>query len=129
MPDDRDYGVDFLVQPSTNFTANITLNPDFSQLESDPTLIDLTSDRELSLPERRPFFRDGADLFRLPLNLFYSRRVQEIDVGLKTSGKIGDYNFTPESHFYLVFQRTQDGRRAMFAKLAYLFDSNVLAQR
>ena len=38
-----------------------------------------------------------------------------------------DYEFTPESHFYLVFQR-QDSRRGMFVKLAYLFDSSLLSQ-
>ena len=35
-----------------------------------------------------------------------------------------DYEFTPESHFYLVFVRDQKNRRAMFTKLAYLFDSS-----
>ena len=40
-----------------------------------------------------------------------------------------DYEFTPESHFYLVFVHDQNSRRAMFVKLAYLFDSNLLVRR
>ena len=86
-------GVDLMLPLSTHLTSNVTLNPDFSQLESDPTQINISSDRELFLPERRPFFKEGADLFQLPLDLFYTRRVQEIDLGAKTTGKIGNSNF------------------------------------
>ena len=88
-----DGGLDFILPISTHLTSNMTFNPDFSQLESDPTQINISSDRELFLPERRPFFREGAELFELPLNLFYTRRVQEIDFGAKTAGKIGGSNF------------------------------------
>ena len=92
-PNDLDGGLDLMLPISTHLTSNVTLNPDFSQLESDPTQINISSDRELFLPERRPFFREGAELFELPLNLFYTRRVQEIDVGVKTTGRIGGSNF------------------------------------
>ena len=92
-PNDLDGGLDLILPISTHLTSNVTLNPDFSQLESDPTQINVSSDRELFLPERRPFFREGAELFELPLDLFYTRRVQEIDVGAKTTGRIGDSNF------------------------------------
>ena len=80
-PNDLDGGVNLILPISTHLTSNVTLNPDFSQLESDPTQINISSDRELFLPERRPFFREGAELFELPLDLFYTRRVQEIDFG------------------------------------------------
>ena len=32
--------------------------------------INVNDERELSLPERRPFFRDGSELFDLPLRLY-----------------------------------------------------------
>ena len=92
-------------------TSNITVNPDFSQLESDPTQINVSDDRELSLPERRPFFREGADLFQLPLNLFYSRRVQEIDFGLKTTGKVGTYNLVLLNTYGRMVDRYEDDRK------------------
>ena len=111
LPDDRDYGVDFSLRPLTSLTSNIAINPDFSQLESDPTQIDVSSDRELSLPERRPFFREGAELFRLPLNLFYSRRVQEIDFGLKTTGKVGSYNLALLNTYGRIVDRYDDDRK------------------
>ena len=85
--DDADTGVDFIYQPTANFIGNLTVFPDFSHLESDPTQINVNDERELSLPERRPFFRDGSELFDLPLRLFYTRRVQEIDLGREGHGK------------------------------------------
>ena len=92
-PDDADAGIDLIYQPSASLIGNLTVFPDFSHLESDPTLINVNDERELSLPERRPFFRDGAELFDLPLRLFYTRRVQEIDLGVKGTGKMGGYTW------------------------------------
>ena len=37
---------------------------------------------------------------------------------------IFDYEFTPESHFFFVFVDRVPGERAVFTKLAYLFESN-----
>lgn len=68
--DDADTGVDFIYQPTANFIGNLTVFPDFSQLESDPMQLNVNDERELSLPERRPFFRDGSELFDLPLRLY-----------------------------------------------------------
>lgn len=119
--DDADSGVDLILPLSTNLTSNLTFNPDFSQLESDPTQINIYSDRELSLPERRPFFREGADLFRLPLNLFYTRRVQEIDYGVKTTGKVGGYNFA----LIDAYGRMVDRYDADEKKKANLFTARV----
>ena len=116
LPNDSDYGVDLLLQHSTSFTSNITLNPDFSQLESDPTKVDVSGNRELSLPERRPFFREGAELFQLPLNLFYSRRVQEIDFGVKTAGRVGTYNLALINSYGRIVDR-YDGDRKRRANL------------
>ncbi len=109
--DDFDGGVDFIVPVSTHFTSNVTFNPDFSQLESDPTRINITDDRELSLPERRPFFREGADLFKLPLNLFYTRRVQEIDIGTKIAGRFRAANFAVINTYGKMIDRYDEDRK------------------
>ena len=37
---------------------------------------------------------------------------------------IFDYEFTPESHFFFVFVDSFPGERAIFTKLAYLFESS-----
>jgi len=103
--DDADAGIDLLYQPTASFIGNLTVFPDFSQLEADPTLINVNDERELSLPERRPFFRDGAELFALPLRLFYTRRVQEIDLGLKGTGKAGDYTWAAVNTYGKIIDR------------------------
>jgi hypothetical protein len=70
------------VTPALTLTA--TINPDFGQVEADPSEVNLTG-LETFLTERRPFFVEGGDLFRLDLSpagwafgreqLVYSRRV------------------------------------------------------
>lgn len=75
-------GADVKFGPSPNVTIDATLNPDFGQVESDPAVLNLTS-FETFLPERRPFFLEGAGLFRFslsrdpnsPESLFYTRRI------------------------------------------------------
>lgn len=66
-------------------TLNGTLYPDFAHIESDPYTLNLDQ-YPVYLQERRPFFLEGADIFRMsdygsgagffqPLNIFYSRRI------------------------------------------------------
>ena len=118
-PDDGDVGIDLIYQPSASLIGNLTVFPDFSQLESDPTLINVNDERELSLPERRPFFRDGAELFDLPLRLFYTRRVQEIDLGVKGTGKVGGYTWAAVNAYGKLIDRYDDDakRRANLVNL------------
>ncbi|HEX7320837.1 MAG TPA: DUF5916 domain-containing protein [bacterium] len=65
-------------------TVNATVLPDFAQIESDPYALNL-SQYPVYLSERRPFFIEGFDIFRMPslglfsivslLKVFYSRRI------------------------------------------------------
>ena len=76
-----------------SMTLDLTINPDFGQVEADPSQLNLTS-YEVFFPEKRPFFLQGAEIFRFQLGyegaapndtLFYSRRVgrvPSIDLGL-----------------------------------------------
>jgi hypothetical protein len=91
-------------------TLNGTLYPDFAHIESDPYTLNLDQ-YPVYLQERRPFFLEGADVFRMsdfgpgagffqPLNIFYSRRIgRSIDGdavpimgGLKLTNKSTDWN-------------------------------------
>ncbi|MBT6149897.1 MAG: hypothetical protein HOH74_30945 [Gemmatimonadetes bacterium] len=126
--DDADAGIDLIYQPAANFIGNLTVFPDFSQLESDPTQINVNDERELSLPERRPFYRDGAELFDLPLRLFYTRRVQEIDLGLKGTGKVGDYTWAAVNTVGKVIDR-YDGDTKRRANLVNLRLNRDLGER
>ncbi|MFC1782331.1 DUF5916 domain-containing protein, partial [Planctomycetota bacterium] len=60
-------------------------NPDFGQVEADPDTIELL-DTERFLEERRPFFREGGELFNTPMNIYYSRRFADIEGGAKITG-------------------------------------------
>lgn len=58
-----------------NTSWEITINPDFSQVEADVTQIDVNSSFSLQYPERRPFFNRGIDLLNFADGAFYSRSI------------------------------------------------------
>lgn len=77
-------GMDVRYGLTSGLTLSGTINPDFGQVEVDPARVNLTAN-ELFFPERRPFFVEGADIFRYgqirtnnrgPFpTLFHSRRI------------------------------------------------------
>jgi hypothetical protein len=73
----------------TQVTLDGTVNPDFSQVESDAGLVTINERFALFFPERRPFFLEGIELFASPNNLVYTRTVSNPLVGAKATGKYG----------------------------------------
>jgi len=73
-------GVDAKIGITNNFTLDLTVNPDFGQVEADPSQVNLTA-FETFFEEQRPFFIEGKNIFdhnlglHGPNNLFYSRRI------------------------------------------------------
>lgn len=77
-------GADIKYGLTSNLTLDVTLNPDFGQVEADPAVVNLSA-FETFYPERRPFFTEGVNVFRFPIllgdgdganeQLFYSRRI------------------------------------------------------
>ncbi|HEY4560481.1 MAG TPA: DUF5916 domain-containing protein, partial [Lysobacter sp.] len=82
-------GLDVSWAPSPNLTLNATINPDFSQVESDQAQLDLTSNFALYFPEKRPFFMEGADYFNTPFQVLYTRQIADPDFGLRVTGRSG----------------------------------------
>ncbi|HZX10701.1 MAG TPA: DUF5916 domain-containing protein [Acidobacteriota bacterium] len=74
---------------TSDLTADLTLNPDFSQIEADMPQVDVNQRYELYYPEKRPFFLEGKDIFDTPMELLYSRRIINPMWGLKLTGKVG----------------------------------------
>lgn len=71
------FGLDAKIGLSSNFTADLTVNPDFGQVESDPSVMNLTAFETL-YEEKRPFFLEGLNIFKFEMgdaNLFYTRRI------------------------------------------------------
>ena len=58
----RGAGLDLKYRITSNVTLDGTVNPDFGQVELDPSIINLTA-FETQYNERRPFFVEGADIF------------------------------------------------------------------
>lgn len=79
-------GLDGKIGLSNNFTLDFTINPDFGQVEADPSEVNLTA-FESYFSEKRPFFIEGQNIYQfVPAqtivihnmysdNLFYSRRI------------------------------------------------------
>jgi hypothetical protein len=69
------FGADLKYGLTPNLTLNAALQPDFGQVEADPSQLNL-SPYETRFEEKRPFFIEGASFFRHPdFGLFYSRRI------------------------------------------------------
>lgn len=68
-------------------TFDLTLNPDFSEVESDEPQVLVDKRFEILFPEKRPFFLENAGFFKTPLPLFFSRRIVEPDAGVRFTGR------------------------------------------
>lgn len=70
-------------------SLDATINPDFSQVESDAGLVTANERFSLFVAERRPFFLEGIELFAAPNQLVYTRRIVDPVGGAKVTGKLG----------------------------------------
>ena len=91
---DVDGGFDAKWTPNADTAIDTTINPDFSQIESDVAVISTNERFATFLPEKRPFFLEGKDLFSFPLNAVYTRTMNDPRAGLRGTGKIGDASYT-----------------------------------
>jgi hypothetical protein len=77
---------------TSNFTLNGTVNPDFSQIESDEGQLQFDPRQALFFAEKRPFFLDGTEYFATPKNLIYTRRVVQPVAAAKITGKFSGFS-------------------------------------
>ena len=94
-------GLDVRAGLGNSLTLNGTINPDFGQVEVDPAIVNLT-DVEYTFEEKRPFFTEGATIYRFgrggtnnnvsfnwpTTNIFYSRRI-----GRAPQGSLPPYDY------------------------------------
>lgn len=76
---------------TSDLLLDATVNPDFSQIESDAAQIDVNSPFALSYPERRAFFQEGADLFQTRIDAVYTRSINDPIAASKLSGRFGNW--------------------------------------
>ena len=90
-------GVDGKIGLSSDFTLDFTINPDFGQVEADPSTINLTA-FETYFEEKRPFFIEGKNIFDIGSNIgetmFYSRRIGS-PPNWQPGGEYGQYSAVP----------------------------------
>ena len=99
---DRDFastlGADAKYGITSDLTLDLTVNPDFGQVEADPAQVNLSA-FETFLEERRPFFVEGANIFAFGLSpgddgedegLFYSRRIGRAPRGAVSDAAYAD---------------------------------------
>jgi hypothetical protein len=98
-------GLDAKIGVTNNLTMDLTINPDFGQVEADPSEVNLTA-YETFFMEKRPFFIEGNNIINFGLgigdgsegndNLFYSRRIGRRPQG--SSYNYYGYNDTVEGY-------------------------------
>ena len=88
----QDFGVNGRYGITRNLVLDATVNPDFSQVEADANRITVNERFALFFAEKRPFFLEGTEIFRLPRNLVHTRQIADPIGGAKLTGKIGSFN-------------------------------------
>ena len=94
QPLKKDAGLDVKWTPTANNAIDLTVNPDFSQVESDVAQITVNQRFAVFFPEKRPFFLEGFDIFDTPLQVAYTRTVTDPRYGARSTGKIGNSAYT-----------------------------------
>jgi hypothetical protein len=94
-------GIDAKIGVTNNLTLDLTVNPDFGQVEADPSVVNLSA-YETFFEEKRPFFIEGNNITNFGIgvgdggvgndNMFYSRRI-----GRKPQGTTYNYYGTDDA--------------------------------
>ncbi|HEY0143472.1 MAG TPA: DUF5916 domain-containing protein [Thermoanaerobaculia bacterium] len=91
---DFDAGLDVKWTPNADHAVDLTLNPDFSQVEADTAQVTVNRRFAVFFPEKRPFFLEGFDLFDTPMQVLYTRTITDPQWGARGTGKIGGTAYT-----------------------------------
>ncbi|HSS44901.1 MAG TPA: DUF5916 domain-containing protein [Thermoanaerobaculia bacterium] len=89
-----DGGVDAKWIPNENNAIDATLNPDFSQVESDVPQIAVNQRFALFYPEKRPFFLEGIELYSTLIQAAYTRSITSPRWGVRATGKFDSNHYT-----------------------------------
>ena len=86
-------GIDAKWLPDPDTIVDATVNPDFSQIESDTAQISVNERFALFYPEKRPFFLEHVDLLQTPIQAVYTRTITSPLWGARITGKTGGTNY------------------------------------
>lgn len=85
-------GLDAKAILKDSLVLDATVNPDFSQVESDEPQVTVNQRYRVYFPEKRPFFIENSDYFHTPIDLFFTRNIVDPDAGIRLTGKAGPYS-------------------------------------
>jgi hypothetical protein len=74
-------------------TLDLAINPDFAQVEADQTVVTANQRFPIFFEEKRPFFLEGIDIFKTPIQAVHTRSIVNPDLAVKLSGKRGKNTF------------------------------------
>lgn len=88
-----DGGLDAKFVVKDSMVLDVTVNPDFAQVESDDPQIVTNQRFEVFFPEKRPFFLENSNYFAAAntLNLLFTRRIADPQFGARLTGKAGKF--------------------------------------
>ncbi|HYM60494.1 MAG TPA: DUF5916 domain-containing protein [Thermoanaerobaculia bacterium] len=89
-----DGGIDAKWTPNAAMALDATINPDFSQVESDIAAISANQRFAIFYPEKRPFFLEGNELFSTPIQAVYTRTITSPRFGIRATGKFNHNGYT-----------------------------------
>jgi hypothetical protein len=87
-------GLDVKWTASADTVLDVTANPDFSQIESDTAQISTNERFALFFSEKRPFFLEGVNLFRTPIQAVHTRTITAPRWGGRLTGRAGGLSYT-----------------------------------
>jgi hypothetical protein len=87
-------GLDLKWTPNADNVIDFTANPDFSQIESDTAQISTNERFALFFNEKRPFFLEGVNLLRTPIQAVHTRTITSPRFGGRLTGKAHGVSYT-----------------------------------
>lgn len=90
---DGEAAVNFRYALTSTSSAELTVNPDFSQIESDAGQIDINEPFTIFYAEKRPFFLEGSELFQTYTPVIYTRSISDPAAAAKLIGSRGRTSF------------------------------------
>ncbi len=84
-------GLDAKAVLHDSLVLDATINPDFSQVESDDPQVTVNQRFEVFFPEKRPFFQENASFLDTPMQLVFTRRIVDPEYGIRMTGKVGPW--------------------------------------
>lgn len=97
---ENDFGVGIKYGMTSAITAEVTFNPDFSQVESDAFQVEVNRRFPNFYPEKRPFFMEGLEIMKFSLieygsmrSAVHTRQIIAPDWGSKLTGTVGKSAF------------------------------------